>query len=112
MDENTIFISSHVKLPANTTSQKVYEFLAVAVEVNIHTGVIMKTDLSLITTLSKDFISRVVCGYNMNDGAGGLIESLEQHYHGCAKRAIQTAFGLIFKEYEGILTKNDSNHKA
>ncbi|MDR1298715.1 MAG: DUF3870 domain-containing protein [Oscillospiraceae bacterium] len=102
MDENTVFISSHVRLPANTTSQKVYEILAVAVEVNVHTGVIMKTDLSLITALSKDFISRVVCGYNMNDGVDGLVKSIEQHYHGYAKRAIQTAFGLIFKDYEGI----------
>ncbi|MDR2615891.1 MAG: DUF3870 domain-containing protein [Oscillospiraceae bacterium] len=107
MDENTIFISSHVKLPANTVSQKVYELLAVAVEVNVRTGVIMKSDLSLITTLSKDFISRVVCGYNMNDGADGLIKALDQHYHGYAKKAIQTAFSLIFKEYEGIREKSD-----
>ncbi|MDR1049264.1 MAG: DUF3870 domain-containing protein, partial [Synergistaceae bacterium] len=50
----TIFISSHVKLPLNTTSQEVYKFLAIAVEVDIRTGIIVRVDLTLLTELGRD----------------------------------------------------------
>ncbi|MDR3279473.1 MAG: DUF3870 domain-containing protein [Synergistaceae bacterium] len=105
MDTNTIFISSHVKLPANTTSQEVYKFLVIALEVNMHTGVIMRTELSLITELGKDFISRISYGYNMNDGVDGLLKILEKRYFGYSKKAVETGFKLVFNKYEEIVGK-------
>jgi hypothetical protein len=106
-DANTIFISSHVKLPENTTSQEVYKYLAIAVEVNIHTSVIMKAEITLVTKLGRDFISQIVCGYNMNDGIDGLLQMLNRHYFGHAKKAIGTGFKLVFDKYEEIIAKHE-----
>lgn len=102
---DTIFISSHVKLPSNTTSQEVFKFLALAVEVNRETGIIMGAELTLVTDLGKDFIYRLAYGYNMNDGVEGLIEKFETHYYGFSKRAIETAFRMLFTRYEEIIGK-------
>ncbi|MDR1978848.1 MAG: DUF3870 domain-containing protein [Synergistaceae bacterium] len=104
MGMETIFISSHVKLPTNTTSQEIYKILVIAVEVDIRTGVIMRAELSLVTELGRDFISNMTHGYNMNDGVDGLIEKLQKRYFGYSRKAIETGFKLIFSKYEEIKT--------
>jgi hypothetical protein len=103
MSMETIFISSHVKLPANTTSQEIYKFLAIAVEVDRRTGIIMRVELSLITELGRAFVSRIASGYNRNDGVDGLIEKLRTRYFGYSRKAIETGFKLIFCKYEEII---------
>jgi hypothetical protein len=103
MSMETVFISSHVKLPANTTSQEIYKFLAIAVEVDMCTGIIMRVELSLITELGRDFVSRIAYGYNLNDGIDGLIEKLRTRYFGYSRKAIETGFKLIFCKYEEII---------
>jgi hypothetical protein len=114
MSVETIFISSHVKLPANTTSQEIYKFLAIAVEVNPSTGVIVRVDLSLITELGRDFVSRIAIGYNMNDGVDGLIDKFQTRYFGYSRKAIETGFKLIFCKYGEIIANkaNDDEEVA
>jgi len=105
MENETILISSHVKLPENMASQEAYKFLAIAVEVNLHTGVIMRADVSLITDLGRDFISRIVYGYNMNDGVDGLLEIFDRRYFGAARRALDAGVKLLFQKYDEIVQK-------
>jgi hypothetical protein len=100
---NTIFISSHVKLPLNTTSQEIYKFLAIAVEVDIRTGIIVRVDLTLLTELGRDFVSRIACGYDMNDGIDGLVGKFRARYFGYCRKAIETGFKLIFCKYAKII---------
>lgn len=104
MSMETIFLSAYVKLPSNTTAEKVYDFLALVVEVDVNTDVIVNTDISLITALGRDFISRLVCGYNMRDGVDGLIDKFRRSYFGESLKAIEACFKLIFVKYEKVIS--------
>ena len=99
---SAILISGYAKLPAHITSEEIYKVLVVAAIVDSRTGVIIEAEVSLITDLTKNFISSIMCGYDLNLGPDLLISRFEACYFGSAKKAIETAIRMIFSKYDDI----------
>jgi hypothetical protein len=105
---NTILMSGYAKLPSNTTAEMVYQILAVAVLFDKRTGIIVEAEASMITDIAKRFISKLLVGYNLNDGPDDLMETFETYYHGNAKRALETAMRMIFSRYQDYRAEEES----
>jgi len=102
-DRNSVLISGYAKLPASITAETVYNFLAVVVVFDMRTGTILEAEASMVTELSKRFIAELLVGYNLNDGPEELMAAFECHYHGNAKRALETAMRMVFARYQEFL---------
>ncbi len=102
-DQNTVLLSGYAKLPNNTTAETVYQFLAVAILFDKRTGIILEAEASMVTNLARRFVSELLVGYDLNDGPAELMETFEEHYHGNAKRALETAMRMVFTKYEDYL---------
>jgi hypothetical protein len=111
MSMETIFLSSYVKFPSNTTAEKIYDFLVLVVEVHVNTGVIVNADISLVTELGRDFICRLARGYCMREGIDGFLDKLHKAYFGESLKAIETCFKLLFIKYEKIISDGAINDK-
>lgn len=109
---NTILLSSYVKLPANTTAQKIYDQLVLVAVVDQDTGKIEDVDCSMVTELAKNFLSRLLVGYNLNAGAEGLQKSLERWYFGHLKKALITAVKLLYIQFDEYKTKMEVAEKS
>ncbi len=102
MCNDIVMISAYAKLPTNTTSEAVYKTLALATLVDMEERTIVSAECSMITNLTKQFISRLMTGYNLDNGPDVLLARFESTYYGHAKKAIETAIKMIFSQYNDI----------
>ena len=104
---NTVLLSGYAKLPTSTTVEAVYDILVVAVLFDKRTGVIVEAEASMVTDLTKRYISRLLVGYNLNDGPDDLMEIFENYYYGNAKRALETALRSVFLKYKDYVAEQN-----
>jgi len=97
--KKTLFIAGYAKLPSNITANNLYDVLACAVEVEKETGVIVDADCTLATELSRDFIKRLLKGYDLLNDFDTIISQIEERYHGNANKALITAIKKIKDKY-------------
>ena len=104
---NTVLLSGYAKLPANTTIEVAYHILVVTVLFDKRTGVIVDAEASMITELTKNFVKKLLIGYNLNDGPEELMEVFENFYYGNAKKALETAIRSLFIKYKDYVAEQN-----
>jgi len=97
-----LFVTGYGKLPLTSAASKVYEAIVVAVTIDPANSTIIEADSNLVTALGREFLSKLVEGYCLDDGVEGLEERLERYYHGSARRALVTALYNIYNRYEAF----------
>lgn len=65
---NTYFVAGHAKLPAGMAAQTIYETLTVTAELDKKHGVVIEVSCTLATEHGREFISRILRGYCLEDG--------------------------------------------
>lgn len=103
--ENTIFITGYAKLPTAITAEKLYEVIAIGVEVDPATGIILDCDCTLATNVGKNFFKKLVKGYSLKNGIDPLVLSFEKRYYGSARKAITTALKIMYDKWLTYLEK-------
>ncbi len=104
---NTVLLSGYAKLPTNTTVEAEYHILVVAVLFDKRTGVIVDAEASVVTNLTKRFITNLLIGYNLNDGPEELMETFENYYYGNVKKALETAIRSVFIKYNDYVAEQN-----
>lgn len=95
----SIFITGYAKLPSNITAEKLYKVVAVGVEIDPNTGIIIDCDCTLATTVGKNFFKKLVMGYNLSNGIDDLIEIFKTRYHGSARKALITGIKIMYEKW-------------
>ena len=95
----TIFITGYAKLPSSITAEKLYQVIAIGVEIDPDTGIIVETDCTLATQVGKNFYRKLVLGYNLSEGIDTLISRFEKRYHGSARKAIITGLKIMYEKW-------------
>jgi hypothetical protein len=101
---NIVLLSGYAKLPANITSSKLYDTLVIVVTVDLDNGVILESDCSLSTNLSRKFVSELINGYDLSGGIDKLIRRFEKRWYGSTRKAINTALKTIYEKYHEART--------
>lgn len=101
--QDTVFITGYAKLPTAITAEKLYQVIAIGLEVDPHTGIIVDGDCTLATELGRSFFRRAVIGHNIEIGSEELIKEFEIRYQGSARKAIVTALKLVHERW--VITK-------
>lgn len=99
VNEKSIFFTGYAKLPASITAEKLYAVIAVGVEVDPDTGVIIECDCTLATQVGKNFFRKLTKGYCLNNGIDDLVQQLETRYYGSARKAIITALRIMYDRW-------------
>lgn len=104
----TIFITGYAKLPSSITAEKLYQVIAVGVEIDPNTGIIVECDVTLATIVGRSFFKKLVLGYNLSEGIDGLILQFEKRYHGSARKAIITGLKIMYEKWLAYLQSRDT----
>jgi hypothetical protein len=102
-----VLIAGYAKLPAHITSEEIYKTLAIVTLVDMEFGTVVSAECSVVTEVARDFIARMIVGYNLNDGPEKLIRRFDETYFGQAKRAIETSLKMIFTKYQELIAKKE-----
>lgn len=98
MDTNEIFVTGYAKLPQGITATEMYTVIAVGMLVDANTGVIIDVDCSLITSVARNFVKKLMCGRNIND-LDKIEAVFNDKYHGSARKALISAFKTCNEKY-------------
>lgn len=97
-----VFLSGYAKLPENTTAQKLYNHLVLAVTVQTPEGTILDADCTMATELGRRFIRELLTGYDLHRGPEPLTTLLAQTYYGHLRRALQTCIKGICTQFDQL----------
>lgn len=104
MPTKKIFISGYAKLPKGITATELYSVIAVGLLVNANTGEILDADITLVTSVAKNFFRNCVIGENLNH-----IEPIEkmftETYFGSARKAIISALRTCADKYKQVIVE-------
>lgn len=103
IDMDEILISVYVKIPMNTTAQKLYENLLLVVIVDSSTGVIKQSEITFAANIAKKFIADILEGTNLNDDIESLVSLVERKYFGHLKKSLISALRMLHREYSVIV---------
>ncbi|SMB97472.1 protein of unknown function [Thermanaeromonas toyohensis ToBE] len=97
--EETLLITGYAKLPSTITAYRLYEVVAIAVEVNPRDGKIVDVDCTLATSVARKIVREIAWGYKLSDGIEELVQRIERRYWGSARKAIIMAFKVIYEKF-------------
>ena len=98
LDTNEIFVTGYAKLPQGITATELYTVIAVGMLVDANTGDILDIDCSLVTSVARDFVKKLICGKNLND-LDEIEDLFNDKYHGSARKALISAFRTCSEKY-------------
>jgi uncharacterized membrane-anchored protein len=101
MDINEVFVTGYAKLPQGITAKELYSIIAVGLLVDEDTGIINDADCSLVTSVARNFVKRLLIGRNIED-LEEIEELFNQKYHGSARKALISAIRTCNEKYKQI----------
>lgn len=99
MKKDTIYFVGHAQLPKNIPAHLLYGVIAVGLEVDMASGLIVNVSINLATDLAKDIVVSCLINHNLNEGINPAIAAVERRYQGDAQRAIVMAIRNAYNRY-------------
>jgi hypothetical protein len=60
----TVLVTGYAPSPHGTAMHSVYKHAGVVIEIDIQTDKIVNVEFTFVTSLARDFIARIIQGYN------------------------------------------------
>ncbi len=102
-----VLFSGYAKVPVGITAAEVYKVIGLVVVVDVETGIITEADCTLATKVARDYVSKLLIGYDLSKGSEGIQTILDRKYQGNAKKAISTALRIIHDKYRSFKTESE-----
>ncbi|MBP1933861.1 DUF3870 domain-containing protein [Ammoniphilus resinae] len=100
MQNRTIFMAGHAKLPQGMAAKSVFETLTITAELDCKYGVIIDASCTLATEHGRDFVGRLLRGYSLRDDYETLVKNFQEHYKGKAQNALLAALKDLHAQFE------------
>lgn len=101
-DRERILLATNAKLPAGTAAKQVYENMTVVLIVERGSGRILEADCSYVTRAARDFVSRLLVGYDLHQGPEPLVAVIHEVYFGPMKKALISALRTLAAQYADL----------
>lgn len=98
----TVLVTGYAPSPHGTAMHSLYNYAGVVLEIDPQTDIIVNAEFTFVTSLARDFITRLIQGYNLNNGLEGLCQKIRDRYwapstqsvNACVKVAVQRYFDM------------------
>ncbi|ABW17996.1 DUF3870 domain-containing protein [Alkaliphilus oremlandii] len=87
MEPFEIFISGYAKLPMGTTAEELYKVIAVGILVDKNTGEILDADCTLVTSVAKNLVNKLLVGKNILRFEE-IEKAINERYFGTVKKSL------------------------
>ncbi|MDF2713375.1 MAG: hypothetical protein K0R28_300 [Paenibacillus sp.] len=96
---NTVLVTAYGKAPQGSAMYEVYKYAGIVLEIDPSDHTIVDVEFTFITDLAKDFIRRLVIGYNLSQGIDDLVRRIEAHYFAPSTNSVIVALKAANKRY-------------
>jgi hypothetical protein len=77
-----------------------YKVAGVVMEINPEENRLVAVEFTFVTELAKDYVSRLVKDYDLNQGIEPLIERIQTHYFTPSTDSVAVALRVAFQRYQ------------
>ncbi|MGG0716196.1 DUF3870 domain-containing protein [Robertmurraya massiliosenegalensis] len=77
-NDSCLIVSGHAQVPKGIALHEEKKFIGAVLVINKETQIIEKAEFTLITTLSNDFLSNLVIGYDLHQGIDPLLNKMKK----------------------------------
>ncbi len=98
-DGDTVLVTGYAPSPHGTAMHSVYKYAGVVLEIDLNTDKIVNAEFTFITCLARDFIARVIQGYDLNDGLENLFKRVRSRYWAPSTEAVNACIKVAVQRY-------------
>jgi hypothetical protein len=98
-EERSIFVTGYARLPSGIVAAEVSKVVGVGLEIDPESGEILDADCTLITTVARSFVRRILVGKSLSSDLKAIEAEIMQRYHGNAQRAIIAALRIAHEKF-------------
>lgn len=99
---DTIYFVGYARLSERTPVKKQFDRIAVGIEVDMSTGQIVDSSVTIPTELGKNIVHSCIVGRYINKDAEEIVNSIKRRFQGEAQGAIIVAFKNALEKYKMI----------
>jgi hypothetical protein len=88
MDKRSVYFVGYARLPESTPVKKQLDRVAVGIEVDMETGIVLDASVTIPTELGQKVIRSCIVGYNIRWDFEFVAKNIERRFQGEAQKAI------------------------
>jgi len=98
MNTQSVYFVGYARLSESTPVKKQIDRVAVGIEVDMLTGVILNSSVTIPTRLGQKVIRSCIVGHNTKDDFDTIVNNIERRFQGEAQRPIIMALKNAFEK--------------
>jgi hypothetical protein len=98
-NRQTVLVTGYAQAPKGTPMFEVYKWAGIMLEVDVQTNRIVAADSTLIAELSRDFLRRLVVGYDLGAGVEPLLQLMIARLQTPSREALIVAMRSAAQRY-------------
>lgn len=97
---DTILVTGYAPAPKGSAMYEAYKTAGVVLEINPATNILVNAEFIFVTELAKDYVARLVCGYDLSQGIEPLIDRIQLHYFTPSTESVVMALRVAYQRYQ------------
>lgn len=97
---DTILVTGYAPAPKGSSMYEAYKTAGVVLEIDPKNQRLVRAEFTFVTDLAKDYVSRLVNGYDLSQGIEPLIERIQMHYFTPSTDAVIMALRVAYQRYQ------------
>lgn len=106
---NAVLVTGYAPSPQGTAMNSIYKYAGVVLEIDLNTNIIVNAEFTFVTSLAKDFIARIIQGYDLNDGLEGLFKRVRGRYWAPSTEAVNACIKAAVQRYFDVKARYDQD---
>lgn len=95
----TVLVTGYAPAPKGSAMYEMYKYAGIVLEIDPETDTIVNAEFTFVTDLARDFLTRLVQGYNLGQGLEHLFQTISAHYVAPSTDAVRRAIKVAVQRY-------------
>jgi Domain of unknown function (DUF3870) len=97
---DTILVTGYAPAPKGSSMYEAYKTAGVVLEIDPKRNILVQAEFIFVTDLAKDYVSRLVQGYDLSQGIEPLVERIQMHYFTPSTDSVIMALRVAYQRYQ------------
>ncbi|MDM5200527.1 DUF3870 domain-containing protein [Fictibacillus enclensis] len=106
----TVLVTGYAKAPQGSSMFELYKTSGIVIEIDTETNLIVNAEFTFVTELARDFLRRVIVGYDLSQGIDGLVQRIEDYYYTPSTNSVIMAVKAAYKRYMEKMRQSQTTH--
>jgi len=95
----TVLVTGYSKAPKGTAMHEKYKYTGIVLEIHKETDIILDVEFTFVTDLARNYLKRLLKGYDMKTGIEPLVDLIKEHYLAPSQQSVIVALKVAYQRY-------------